>query len=375
MKKAILSVLCLLPLLAFAQAPFTVKGTGPGFREGDKIYLTYKADGRVITDSAVVANHTFIMKGDVVGQIPATLYQNENPMVIDVSHNSHGLYIEPGNIVITSPDSLMRAIVSGTSTNADMMALSAIMKPLQAEYLKLVSGFEALNAEQQKDITTVANFRRKRQALLSQMEPVKYAFIKAHPASYVSLVAVGELKRFDAPVALVASAFNLLTPAVKETPVGKKLSGDIAAAIKADNGMVAADFTLPNPQGKPVKLSGFKGKYVLIDFWASWCAPCRAENPFIIQAYQKYKDKGFAILGVSLDDQSSRKAWLKAIKDDGLTWSQVSDLKGWKNKAALLYGVTTIPANFLVDPAGKVVARDIKDKTLDDTLARLLSGK
>jgi peroxiredoxin len=148
----------------------------------------------------------------------------------------------------------------------------------------------------------------------------------------------------------------------------------IEAAVKSAVGIMATDFTQPDINGRSVKLSDFRGKYVLVDFWASWCGPCRAENPFVLAAYKKYKDKGFTVLGVSWDEPDTKKAWLKAIKDDGLTWTQVSDLKGSKNAASTLYGITMIPLNILIDPSGKIVARNVKDKVLDDTLNQLLGS-
>lgn len=132
----------------------------------------------------------------------------------------------------------------------------------------------------------------------------------------------------------------------------------------------APDFTLPDTSGKATALSSFKGKYVLVDFWASWCKPCRFENPNVVAAFNQFRDKNFTILGVSLDD--NRQAWLKAIQADGLTWNHVSDLKGWDNGAAILYGVRSIPYNLLLDPDGNIIAEDVRGKELFETLNKFL---
>lgn len=137
-------------------------------------------------------------------------------------------------------------------------------------------------------------------------------------------------------------------------------------------GVMAMDFTQTDTAGVPVSLSSFRGKYVLIDFWASWCGPCRVENPNVVAAYQKYHDKGFDIIGVSLDRPNDKDKWLKAIYDDNLTWTHVSDLKFWDNEVSRMYGVRAIPQNYLIDPQGKIVAKNLRGKALHDKLEELL---
>ncbi|GAA0528719.1 TlpA disulfide reductase family protein [Chitinophaga japonensis] len=147
-------------------------------------------------------------------------------------------------------------------------------------------------------------------------------------------------------------------------------SGDEANMTAVKVGDTAPDFTLPDPSGKMVKLSSFRGKYVLVDFWASWCKPCRMENPNVVKAYQQYKDKNFTILGVSLDKK--KEAWVQAIQADGLTWNHVSDLKFWDSAVVPLYGINAIPTNFLLDPQGKIIAANLRGNALEQKLQEVV---
>ncbi len=138
-------------------------------------------------------------------------------------------------------------------------------------------------------------------------------------------------------------------------------------------GQPAPEIALPNPQGEVIKLSSLKGKYVLVDFWAKWCGPCRRENPNVVKAYNKYKDKGFTVYGVSLD--RTREDWLQAIEEDNLTWTHVSDLKFWQSEAAKTYGITAIPFSILLDPNGVIIAKNLRGTALDKKLAEIFEGK
>lgn len=196
------------------------------------------------------------------------------------------------------------------------------------------------------------------------------AFIKEQPASIVTAFV---LYRYYSPglsAEKIEQYTNLLDKSLANTQYVKLLR-DLPATLRATGiGTKAPDFTLPNPEGKNLRLSDHFGKYILVDFWAAWCGPCRKENPNVVRVFNKYKDKGFTVYGVSLDH--SKEAWIKAIADDGLNWPQVSDLKFWDSAPAKLYGIRGIPGNVLLDPSGKIIARNLRGEDLEKKLAELI---
>jgi peroxiredoxin len=199
------------------------------------------------------------------------------------------------------------------------------------------------------------------------------AFIRQHPSSWISFLLLDEEVRrqtIHPDTGLVL--YKTLSPSLMQYAVVKSLGERVMPSGKTAVGQTAADLTLNDPQGRPVSLSSFRGKYVLLDFWASWCGPCREENPNLIKAYESYKDKGFDVLSVSLDFDGQKAAWVKAIRQDKLPWTQVSDLKGWKSDAAVKYDITSVPANFLIDPQGKIVATNLRGSALQARLSQLL---
>ncbi len=209
------------------------------------------------------------------------------------------------------------------------------------------------------------------------------SFIKNNPKSYISLIALTKVLNDIGPLSIsdeqlfgeVESSFSKLSDELKATEKGKELATLVNEAKKTSVGAMAMGFTQNNPDGNPVKLSDFKGKYILLDFWASWCVPCRAENPNLVAAYTTHKSNNFTILSVSLDKEGEKTAWLKAIKDDGLTWTQVSDLKHWKNEVSTAWGITSVPASFLIDPSGKIIAKNLRGKALQAKLNEIFMAK
>ena len=161
-----------------------------------------------------------------------------------------------------------------------------------------------------------------------------------------------------------------ISPALANSPYVKDLDGIIKQLENVQIGKIAPEFSLPDTAGVSVSLSDFRGKYVLLDFWASWCPPCRRENPNVVKAFQEYEDKNFTIIGISLDNNKDK--WMKAIADDNLTWTHVSDLKYWDSEIPALYGVRGIPANILLDPNGVIIARNITGEDLHKTLQEVI---
>jgi len=177
---------------------------------------------------------------------------------------------------------------------------------------------------------------------------------------------------YDINAKQIEPLYESLPAILRQSPSGITFKERLETAKKTGVGAYAMDFTQNDTLGKPVSLSDFKGKYVLIDFWASWCGPCRAENPNVVKAFNEYKDKKFTVLGISLDQPGKQQAWLDAIHKDNLTWTHVSDLKFWDNAVAKQYGIRAIPQNLLIDQDGKIIAKNIRGEELNKKLAEVI---
>lgn len=255
------------------------------------------------------------------------------------------------------------------------IALIAEIKPFEDKLQALSKESQQATPAQKNDPAYRAGIEKRYSEVANELTIILKSFIAKHPDSYISLLALNELISSGTEATALYSLYQKLSESVQKTDFGKELGDRILSSTRTAIGAVAPDFTQKDPSGKPVKLSDFLGKYVLIDFWASWCGPCRSENPNVVKAYKQFKNKNFEILGVSLDNPNAKSAWLKAIETDKLTWPQVSDLQGWKNSAARLYGVQSIPQNFLLDPKGVIVAKNLRGEQLIATLNTVLNER
>lgn len=369
-KKNILLLSLLLPVAVLAQDAYTLTGQIGTWNAPVKVFLAYKQDGKNMMDSAMIENGRFNFKGMLKVPFFATLVmdyagiglKNMNPRG---KNDLLKLYVEKGITKIISPDSAWRASVEGSRLNKDFQQLTALLKPVMDER-------QALIAQQKNTPDSVHIYNKKYDRLSEQLQQLRKLFVQQNPNAYLSILTLWDYAGdFSKPDELEL-LFGSLSSEVQESNSGKDFHKMMLNVRLAKTGMPAPEFVQNDPAGRPITLSSFRGRHVLIDFWASWCAPCRKENPALVRVYEKFSNQHFTILGVSLDKSDQKDAWIKAIKKDQLTWQQVSDLKGWENGAAKLYGVRAIPQNFLIDPEGKIIAVGLSEQELEQRLEKLL---
>lgn len=362
------------PFLAAAQTDaYTLKGKVGSLNPPTKAFLLRRVNGQDQADSVALIAGTFEFKGNIQSAEQALLLLDHKGIgllklklglggVLDILN----LYLENGIIQISGVDSVRKAKITGSKLNDDNVVLAKVIKPVMVKYQVLSNEYQiASEADRPK-------FADKFKALQTEQKEILKNFIQQNPQSFASLDAV---RSFAGPFPNyyeVMPLLNSLAPAIQNTDNGRNYKLALEKLKVTSVGSVAPDFTQNDPAGKPVSLSSLRGKYILLDFWASWCGPCRQENPNVVKAYNQYKAKNFTVLGVSLDKPDGKQAWLQAIKDDGLTWNHISDLKFWKSDVVSLYSIQGIPQNFLLDPTGKIVAKNLRGEELEQTLAQVL---
>lgn len=360
MKKSIISgLLLLMGGLCQAQDKFEISGHLPGLGNDQKIILSYvDSQGKNVKDSTLVKNGKFSLSG-------TTAFGNRADLSAKDSYQT--FYLEKGKYKVTGTDDIARASITGTQAQADYLVYDRMVGIPHREYKKLV--YPYMNARSAKDTVKMNAIANQIKPIAARMEAALDSFIFSHPDSYVALDAINDNKTMVIDPATFGRYYDPLSKRVLNSLTGKKLTAKYDKAKQLALGR-KVDFIQTDDKGQEFKLSSLKGKYVLVDFWASWCGPCRAENPHLLKAYKELKDKGFEIVGVSLDEK--KEQWLGAVKQDGMPWIQVSDLKGFKTEIAVKYGIDAIPQNFLINPEGIIVAKNLRGEDVKEKIAKFI---
>lgn len=331
-----------------------VSGNITGLKDKELTFHYYLGD-KPVADTVKITNGKFKW----VAKMP-----EPQKVSLMLSGRYFQFFVESGNITINGTSKLDELKIKGSKAQDENEAYDLTMKDLDDQELPLYQKWGKVGKEEQVVLEEQVEALRKERRVRGNK------YIAAHPNSPLSLSMVSD-RAMMGSYSDVKAAYDLLDPAVQKTLEGKRIASRLEILKRSSLGEPMLEFTQNNPDGQPVQFSEFKGKYVLVDFWASWCGPCRAENPNVLKAYNQYKDKNFTVLGISLDDNKDK--WKKAIMDDKMPWTQVSDLKGFNNVVSTYYGIMGIPSTLLIDPQGKIIAKDLRGESLNKKLAELFN--
>lgn len=353
---------------------FVISGTADGISDGKLAILeTLDESGMGLkpTDTAIIKNGKFEFKG-------TTTEPELRFIQLDSVQGKIAFILENGEISIKAfKDSINKSVIGGTFNNEQFAVYNKEQNVIQkkiADY-RTENKVKMETAMQTNDTVTVNSLRDGFLKLNDEFKDYNVKFAENNPKAFISVLMIQNmLMQPDSDFEKLEKTFNNLDKSVKETKPGKNVGEIISNRSSAEVGKMAPDFSAPNPEGKMVSLKESLGKVTIIDFWASWCGPCRKENPNVVALYNELHEKGLNIIGVSLDKEGDAQKWQDAIAADKLTWPQVSNLKYWNDPVAKKYNVQSIPATFILDATGKIVARDLRGEELKAKVIELLGS-
>jgi peroxiredoxin len=356
-----------------AQKSMNLKGEIQFSAPAQMVYLSFRTGEEYVTDSMRPVNNSFKFTKKISEPTLANLRFRFEKQKDEERARVEGmqLFLEPGNISISIKDSVRFAKVTGSASQKMFENLNELLKPYNEKSVALNEKYRQFSKEK-NDEELKKTMKEFDQLFDDKNEKVYHSYLTEHRGSPIALYVLNQYAGYDIDPKKVEPLFESLPAATRKLPSAIALKERIETAKRTAIGAYAMNFTQNDTLEKPVSLSDFKGKYVLIDFWASWCGPCRAENPNVVKAFNEYKDKKFTVLGISLDQPGKQQAWLDAIHKDGLTWTHISDLKFWDNAVAKQYGIRAIPQNLLLNPEGKIIAKNIRGEELMKKLEEVI---
>lgn len=374
--KVIASLSCLslaTPAVKAQEASFTLTLKIAHVLPEYKAFLYYKTGPESMgLDSAAFVNGQFEIRGKTLRPQKAILFlaAGNKASILDATKERIPVYLESGHIVVTAGQRLTGSKLSGTSLNTEYQGYSDVVNSFTPRLDSLKTKYRMANF--QKDTAALRVLTPRFGLLEKETKKAEEDYFLAHLDSPVSLDWLKNTINLAQHKSSAVALYDKMSKRMKKSPNGIEYSELLKSTQSVEIGNSAPDFTAKNSKKEAVTLSSFRGKYVLLDFWASWCGPCRKENPNVLKVYNSYQSKNFTVVGLSLDDSES--AWLRAVDKDALPWTQLLDRASGKTTVSQLYGISAIPNNFLIDPQGKIIATNLRGEALEKALANLLKG-